>query len=665
MSGPERLTDRDPLLAEEASENLIFYVVDKDNTTEHPEGSSFQVSKEVLKVILGITSTPSTTPTFKEKFFGAGAITSTAGNVTNTNEIVAHINSIGFTVTAGELLILTVAAKRLINGKIVAALTKWLFKKNNVAGAWGTGETNGEITTSDIIQLPGEKAIYEISNNASYIELGDIGSSTIEDYINALDPATVDWEVLSNDGTTYLFTCVQNGEDKTFRYVGTLPKVLGSGNTEVSDTDFDLIASNDASINDINFSPQSKTGTSIEFTENAYYNEETFLTSGNLILDLTDAVKGVEVVVFCKKYTPSITGEQFYFTGGDFDSSALNIIYFTYDGSNVYASITNVDILLAPSTTAIGGNTESVINWSIVAGADNYIIERSEDDFSSEGTEVYNGSLLTYTDTGLTNGTTYYYRIKTVGNGYITSDWSDTLEVTPLEGLDPNLIVWLDASDNDTITTVNGPVTVWADKTLNNNNVTESTNTPIHNDSSDYVSFSGVHNTSCDILSKIISDLYFQQEDDFTVVIKNLIFNNVDTEGTQHVIDNRVSTSNQYGWAVNLSLDGTTLRLAMTSSGANNPASYVNPSGWKDGVPRDFIFINEGGVTKIFDATNTNVGTNGTNTMSSISYGASTEFKLGANNKATSQYPFDGSFEVVKVYNKALNSSERAEELGL
>lgn len=54
MSRENRLTDRKKITAASASENLRFYVVDVDNKTEDPSGSSFQVSKPELKAILGI-----------------------------------------------------------------------------------------------------------------------------------------------------------------------------------------------------------------------------------------------------------------------------------------------------------------------------------------------------------------------------------------------------------------------------------------------------------------------------------------------------------------------------------------------------------------------------------------------------------------------------------
>ncbi len=54
MSVETRLTDKTSLTAVFASNNLEFYVVDRDNKTEHSSGSSFKVSKTELKAILGL-----------------------------------------------------------------------------------------------------------------------------------------------------------------------------------------------------------------------------------------------------------------------------------------------------------------------------------------------------------------------------------------------------------------------------------------------------------------------------------------------------------------------------------------------------------------------------------------------------------------------------------
>jgi len=175
----------------------------------------------------------------------------------------------------------------------------------------------------------------------------------------------------------------------------------------------------------------SKTGTSIVFTEDASYNEITFLTSGNLTLDLTGAVKGTFVNVYCNGYSPTITGDYFV-SSGLLDPNSLNILSFFYDGTRTYLNIANVDSITVPQITSINqGNTELTINWGSVPDADNYVLERSTDDFATAGTEVYSGALLTFNDTSLTNDTTYFYRVKAQGAGYIESGYSTSASETP------------------------------------------------------------------------------------------------------------------------------------------------------------------------------------------------------------------------------------------
>lgn len=178
--------------------------------------------------------------------------------------------------------------------------------------------------------------------------------------------------------------------------------------------------------------PTSKTGTSIVFTEDALYNEATYLTSGNLTLSLTSAVKGTVVVVYCNGYEPTISGEDYFISSGSIDSSALNILSFFYDGTSIFLNIANVTSLSAPTLTLTSGDTEIQVDWSAITNVDNYVIERADDSgFTTNLTEIYNGSLLTYTNTGLTNGQTYYFRGKAQGNGFIDSAWSSTQSASP------------------------------------------------------------------------------------------------------------------------------------------------------------------------------------------------------------------------------------------
>lgn len=179
------------------------------------------------------------TPKWENKYFGAGAFINTAGASTTSIEWEDHVNAVGFTISIGELVIIQIFVKRQISGISHMVRERYLFKKNNVLGTWGTGSTNGEIEFSDFIRIDQDN-VSEVSGDNEVIELGDIGEVPIHTYINGVDPATVDWESLS-DGTTYYFDTIYQGSQQIYEYKGVLPITLGDGNTAVDALDFDLL----------------------------------------------------------------------------------------------------------------------------------------------------------------------------------------------------------------------------------------------------------------------------------------------------------------------------------------------------------------------------------------------------------------------------------------
>src|SRR5262249_57225218 len=63
------------------------------------------------------------------------------------------------------------------------------------------------------------------------------------------------------------------------------------------------------------------------------------------------------------------------------------------------------------------GNTQVSVTWSPVSGASSYSIYRSTVSHGEGNTPVATGVTSTsYTDGGLTNGTTYYYQVTAVGS---------------------------------------------------------------------------------------------------------------------------------------------------------------------------------------------------------------------------------------------------------
>ncbi len=79
---------------------------------------------------------------------------------------------------------------------------------------------------------------------------------------------------------------------------------------------------------------------------------------------------------------------------------------------------------IATPTVTFGTVTSSsiVVNWTNETGRTSSVLERATSaDFSVGLTTLYTGGNLTFTDTGLSASTTYYYRVRESGIGYLDS----------------------------------------------------------------------------------------------------------------------------------------------------------------------------------------------------------------------------------------------------
>jgi cellulose 1,4-beta-cellobiosidase len=108
-------------------------------------------------------------------------------------------------------------------------------------------------------------------------------------------------------------------------------------------------------------------------------------------------------------------------------------------GTSGYSSVVNATpAAVAPSAptglSAVAGNTQVSLTWNTVIGSTSYNVLRS----TSSGTEAQLVNVLAanYTNTGLTNGTTYYYKVQAV-NGNGTSVSSLEVSATPTNNLIP------------------------------------------------------------------------------------------------------------------------------------------------------------------------------------------------------------------------------------
>ncbi len=81
---------------------------------------------------------------------------------------------------------------------------------------------------------------------------------------------------------------------------------------------------------------------------------------------------------------------------------------------------------------ATAGNAQVALSWTASAGATSYNVYRGTTAGGESTTAVATGvTTTTYTNTGLTNGTTYYYEVKAV-NSVGTSAYSNEASATPL-----------------------------------------------------------------------------------------------------------------------------------------------------------------------------------------------------------------------------------------
>jgi fibronectin type 3 domain-containing protein len=83
--------------------------------------------------------------------------------------------------------------------------------------------------------------------------------------------------------------------------------------------------------------------------------------------------------------------------------------------------------------TAVAGDSSVTLGWTASTGATSYSIYRGTTPGGEAATAIATSTSATYTDTGRTNGTTYYYRV-TASNSAGTSGNSGEASATPVAG---------------------------------------------------------------------------------------------------------------------------------------------------------------------------------------------------------------------------------------
>lgn len=115
------------------------------------------------------------------------------------------------------------------------------------------------------------------------------------------------------------------------------------------------------------------------------------------------------------------------------DTEVINGTIYAIGGNDTTGSViayTPVAPPAAPTLTATSGDTQVTLNWNSVTDAASYNVYRAT---TSGGpyTQIATGLTgTTYTDTGLTNGTTYYFAV-TAANDAGESAYSNEVTATP------------------------------------------------------------------------------------------------------------------------------------------------------------------------------------------------------------------------------------------
>jgi len=133
--------------------------------------------------------------------------------------------------------------------------------------------------------------------------------------------------------------------------------------------------------------------------------------------------------------------------------------YFRVQAGSSYWSAYSAEVSATPSVSrllaptglyAASGNTQVTLNWTTVPGASSYLVYRRLAGSAWPAAPVASPATNSYTDTGLVNGTTYYYVIAT-SNGA----WSGEVSSVPANTTPPDTTITATPPDPSTSITAN------------------------------------------------------------------------------------------------------------------------------------------------------------------------------------------------------------------
>ena len=204
----------------------------------------------------------------------------------------------------------------------------------------------------------------------------------------------ISYAYASSSGGSYLYTA-NNNDKLTFKFYGTKIRLIGG-----------MFSHNRVSSNILSID-----GVVYNFSE--YSSSDKFQS---LVAEATNLSLGVHSV---EVYSTSLTTS----------------LYIDLDAIDIDSTGYLVDYYSPSNLTAVPGSTNVDLAWDAIDGATSYIVKRSETP-GGPYTTTFSAISAAFTDTTVTNGTTYYYVVTSIVNG-VENGPSNEASTTPTAPTDP------------------------------------------------------------------------------------------------------------------------------------------------------------------------------------------------------------------------------------
>src|SRR5690606_4392091 len=293
--------------------------------------------------------------------------------------------------------------------------------------------------------------------------------------------------------------------------------------------------------------------------------------------------------------------------------------------SVIYEEVDTAKPAITISSTESGTTSVSPIPLT-------FTLSEASTDFTSADVVVTNGTLQNFAGSGvnytadlvptapgvITVNVLADSFTDAAGNGNIVAtEFSITYE----EAIDENLELHIDASDANNFSLSGTKIIQANDLSGKGKHLTQSIGSKRLDLISNEIVFNDT-NLAHLIRTSGLEPFQFQDQTPFTIILKGV---NIVEAKSQFLLSYRVISGDlgiHHGWSIFYSVGTQTIQMTMfgdngAGTGVGKNAQYAIGAFT---TKTNIIITNESGVLKIYDATNANVGTNGSTTISSINY---------------------------------------------